>query len=171
VLDPGFVRDFAERWVDAWNAHDAGALLAMCTADVSWEDPAAPEVANGHAEVREFLQNVWTIFPDLSFSVPDPPFVALDGPRAGQVWRLSGTFLGQDPTGFAPTGKHVDQEGIDLYEFRDGLVARYRALYDLSESLRQMGLSPPRGGRAERTMAFLQRTAMRLKPGRVKAAA
>jgi steroid delta-isomerase-like uncharacterized protein len=161
--DSEFVRAFVQRWVDAWNAHDADALVAMCTEDVSWEDPASPEVAHGHAQVREFLRNVWTIFPDLSFTLPEPPLIAVEGPRAAQVWRLSGTFLGPDPTGFAPTGKHVDQEGIDLYEFRDGLVARYRARYDVSESLRQMGLSPPRGGRAEHAMAFVQRNAMRLR--------
>jgi steroid delta-isomerase-like uncharacterized protein len=171
ALDATFVRDFAQRWLGAWNAHDADALLAMCTEDVTWEDPTAPEVAHGHAAVREFLRTVWTIFPDLSFTFPEAPLVALGGSDAGQVWRLSGTFLGSDPiVGFAPTGKHVEQDGIDLYEFRDGLVSRYRALYDVSESMRQMGLAPPRGGRAERTMALLQRTAMRLKPGRVKAA-
>jgi steroid delta-isomerase-like uncharacterized protein len=158
--------------VDAWNEHDADALAAMCTEDVVWEDPAAPQAAHGRDEVREVLRAVWAVFPDMSFTLPGSPFVELDGPRAVQVWRLSGTFLGMDRDGgfaFAPTGKHVDQVGVDFYEFRDGLVARYVAFYDLSESLRQMGLSPPRGGRAERTMAFLQRTSMRLKPGGVKA--
>jgi steroid delta-isomerase-like uncharacterized protein len=163
TIDAAFVRSFTRRWVTAWNAHDADALVSMCTEDVVWEDPALPEVAHGHAGVREFLGKVWTIFPDLAFELPEPPLLATEGPRAAQVWRLSGTFLGPDPTGFAPTGKHVDQEGIDLYEFRDSLVARYRARYDVSESLRQMGLSPQRGGRAERTMAFLQRNAMRLR--------
>jgi steroid delta-isomerase-like uncharacterized protein len=163
TVDAAFVRSFTQRWVDGWNAHDADSLLALCTDDVSWEDPAAPEIAHGHAEVREFLQTIWTIFPDLSFTFPEPPLLAVEGSRAAQVWQLSGTFLGPDPTGFAPTGRHVDQEGIDLYEFRDGLVSRYRARYDVSESLRQMGLSPPRGGRAERAMAFLQRNAMRLR--------
>lgn len=163
VVDAAFVRAFTERWVEAWNAHDAEALAAMCTEDVVWEDPASPEIARGRDGVRAFLGNVWTIFPDLAFELPEPPLVATEGLRAAQVWRLTGTFLGRDPSGFAPTGKRVDQEGIDLYEFRDGLVSHYRARYDLSESLRQMGLSPPRGGRAERAMAFIQRNAMRLR--------
>jgi steroid delta-isomerase-like uncharacterized protein len=162
-IDADVIRAFTRRWVEAWNAHDADALLGMCTEDVEWRDPASPQVAHGHAEVREFLRTIWTIFPDLSFALPESPLVAVEGLRAAQVWRMSGTFLGPDPTGFAPTGKHVDQEGIDLYEFRDGLLARYRAQYDVSESLRQMGLSPPRGGRAEHVMAFLQRSAMRLR--------
>jgi len=158
-----FIRSFVERWVAAWNAHDADGLLSLCTEDIVWEDPAAPTPSHGHDEVRDFLATVWTIFPDLTFTLPEPPLVAVEGPRAAQVWRLNGTFLGPDPTGFAPTGKHVDQPGIDLYEFRDGLLCRYNALYDVSESLRQMGLAPARGSRAERSMAFLQRTAMRMR--------
>ena len=113
--------------------------------------------------MRDFLRTIWTIFPDLSFTLPEPALVAVEGPRAAQVWRLSGTFLGPDPTGFAPTGKHVDQLGIDHYEFRDGLLCHYQALYDVSESLRQMGLAPARGSRPERVMAFMQRTAMKLR--------
>jgi steroid delta-isomerase-like uncharacterized protein len=163
TLDAEFVRSFTERWVNAWNAHNPDALLALCTEDIVWEDPAAPEPSRGHDEVRTFLQTIWTIFPDLSFTLPEPALVALEGPRAAQVWRLTGTFLGPDPTGFAPTGKHVDQLGIDHYEFRDGLLAHYQALYDVSESLRQMGLAPARGSRPERAMAFMQRTSMKLR--------
>jgi hypothetical protein len=57
----------------------------------------------------------------------------------------------------------MEIEGIDLYEFRDGLVSHYRGRYDLAEVARQLGLAPARGSRAERTMARLQRTAMRLR--------
>jgi hypothetical protein len=57
----------------------------------------------------------------------------------------------------------MEIEGIDVYEFRDGLVSHYRGRYDLTEVARQLGLAPARGSRAERTMARLQRTAMRLR--------
>jgi steroid delta-isomerase-like uncharacterized protein len=170
TVDAAFIRSFTERWVAAWNAHDADALLSFCTDDILWEDPAAPEPSRGHAEVREFLQTIWTIFPDLAFTLAEPALVAVEGPRAAQVWRLSGTFLGPDPTGFAPTGKHVDQLGMDHYEFRDGVLCHYQALYDVSESLRQMGLAPARGSRPERAMAFMQRTAMKLRRRKPSAA-
>jgi len=79
------------------------------------------------------------------------------------MWHLSATFLGPEPSGFAPTGKHVDQVGLDHYEFRDGLVCRYRAFYDVTDSGRQMGLVPERGSRPARLMAFMQRNSMRLR--------
>jgi len=163
LVDAEFVRGFVARWVEAWNARDADRLLALCTPDVEWEDPAFPAPARGGDAVRQYLAETWQIFPDLSFSVPEPPLLATEGGQAAQVWRLTGTFLGPSPPGFAPTGKRVDQLGVDLYEFRDGLLARYRTLYDVAETARQMGLTPARGSRAERAAAFLQRTSMRLR--------
>jgi steroid delta-isomerase-like uncharacterized protein len=163
-VDAEFVRWFAPRWLGGWNEHDADALVALCAGDVLWDDPALPVPVQGHAAVREYLNGSWSMFPDLSFTLPEPPMVALEGPRVAQVWRMSGTMLGPDPwAGFAPTGKRMELDGIDIYEFRDGLVAHYRGRYDLAECARQLGLAPARGSRPERTMAFLQRTAMRLR--------
>jgi steroid delta-isomerase-like uncharacterized protein len=169
-VDAEFVRSFVERWANAWNGHDADALASLCTEDVVWDDPALPGPEHGRAAVREYLRGVWTMFPDLSFALPEPPLIALDGPRAGQVWVMTGTMLGSDPwAGFAPTGKHVELEGIDLYEFRDGLLAHYRGRYDMAETARQLGLAPARGSRPERIAAFLQRTAVRLRRKRTRA--
>jgi predicted ester cyclase len=104
------------------------------------------------------------MFPDLAFTLPEPAMVALDGPRAAQVWLMTGTMLGSDPwAGFAPTGKRIEIEGIDIYEFHDGLVSRYRGRYDLAEVARQLGIAPARGSRPERAMAFMQRTSMKLR--------
>lgn len=164
TVDADFVRSFVQRWVDAWNGHDADTIVSLCAEDVVWDDPSLPEPVQGRDAVRKYVGDVWTTFPDLTFTLPEPPLVAVDGPRAAQVWQMSGTMLGPDAwAGFAPTGKRIDQPGVDLYEFRDGLISRYRGRYDLSESARQMGLAPARGSRAERTMASLQRTVMRLR--------
>jgi steroid delta-isomerase-like uncharacterized protein len=163
-VDAEFVRSFIERWAIAWNRHDADALASLCADDVVWDDPALPQPEQGRAAVREYLRGVWSMFPDLAFALPEPPLIALDGPRAGQAWVMTGTMLGSDPwAGFAPTGKRVELEGIDLYEFRDGLLAHYRGRYDMAECARQLGLAPARGSRPERIAAFLQRTAVRLR--------
>ena len=38
------------------------------------------------------------------------------------VW---GKRYGANPPAWAPTGRRVDIEGVDLYEFRDGLISRW----------------------------------------------
>jgi steroid delta-isomerase-like uncharacterized protein len=163
-VDAEFVRSFADRWLAGWNGHDAEALVGLCTEDVLWDDPALAQPERGHRAVREYLQGTWSMFPDLSFTLPEPPMLGLEGPRAAQVWLMKGTMLGSDPwAGFAATGKQIEIEGIDLYEFRGGLVSRYRGRYDLAEVARQLGLAPERGSRAEHVMAFLQRNGMKLR--------
>jgi hypothetical protein len=47
--------------------------------------------------------------------------------------------------------------------FRDGLVARYRADYDLNGARRQLGLVPQPGSRGERAMVLLQRAGARVR--------
>ena len=164
-IDAEFVHSFLERWLAGWNEHDTDALVSLCTEDVLWEDPALPRPERGRQAVREYLDTTWTMLPDIAFTAPEPPMASLDdGPHAAVVWRMTATMLGPDPwAGFAPTGKRMDVDGIDIYEFRDGLVSHYRGRYDLSEVARQLGLAPARGSRAERTIARLQRTAMKLR--------
>jgi steroid delta-isomerase-like uncharacterized protein len=157
VIDAAFVREFAARWVDAWNSHEPDRILELCTDDVAFHDPALEAELHGTEAVRHFLEETFRGFPDLRFTVPEGPFVHADEPKAAQLWRMTGTMLGRiDPPGVKPTGAFVDVVGIDLYEFRDGRVARYRTLYDFTEMGRQLGLVPARGSRAERIGLFLQ---------------
>ena len=44
----------------------------------------------------------------------------------------------------------------------EGRIARYRAFYDLNDLVRQLGILPPAGSRAERVTAALQRLQVRL---------
>jgi hypothetical protein len=47
--------------------------------------------------------------------------------------------------------------GIDVWEFRDGRVARYWAYYDVTAIARQIGALPPPGSIGERATVMLQR--------------
>jgi hypothetical protein len=71
---------------------------------------------------------------------------------------MRGTMKGPlDPPGFAPTGRSMEVEGVDLWMMRDGRIARYRAFYDINDLARQLGIAPPAGSRADRAMVRLQR--------------
>jgi hypothetical protein len=52
---------------------------------------------------------------------------------------------------------------VDHWWFREGLVERYRADYDLNGAMRQLGLSPQPGSRGEQVIVRLQRLGARLK--------
>lgn len=153
-----WLESFGERYLAAWNSHDPEAVAACATEDVVWVDPALPQPARGHAELADFVVSGCTAFPDLRFTEDASPAITEDRLAAYIPWRMSGTNTGPlDPPGFAPTGKAIDIPGFDIWRFRDGLIWRYEAIYDSSLIARQLGLMPPPGGFAERSMVRLQR--------------
>jgi steroid delta-isomerase-like uncharacterized protein len=160
-----WLRGFAEPYLAAWNARDPEAVAARVAEDVVWVDPALPEAARGREAVAAFVASSRRAFPDLTFEEPGEPAISDDRLVAYAPWRMTGTNTGPiDPPGLAPTGRRIDIAGIDVWQFRGGLIWRYRAVYDFAEISRQLGLMPPRGGRAETLMVRAQRLRARL-PG------
>ncbi len=151
------VRAFTERYAAAWNEGDVDAIAQMVTDDIVWADPALPEPARGIAAVQEFMRVSFRAFPDLHFSEADPPHLTVTDEEIAWAWRMEGTMKGVvDPPGFAPTGRKMRVEGVDLWRMRDGRIADYRAFYDVTGVARQLGILPPSGSRAERATVALQ---------------
>jgi steroid delta-isomerase-like uncharacterized protein len=159
-----WVQEFARRWLDAWNSHEADRILALVTEDVEYRDDSWPKPMRGHADVREFVEALWRATPDMTFELLAGPYVIPGEPRAAFHWRGSGTFTGPlDPPGFAPTGRRWEIDGADFQEYRDGRVCKNRTAVDMMTASRQLGLMPATGSRGERAMAAAQRGAMRVR--------
>ena len=73
------LRDFLRRYQAAWNGCDTVAMAQLVTDDIVWMDPALPEPARGIPAVQEFMRVSFRAFPDMRFSEPDPPEVAVNG--------------------------------------------------------------------------------------------
>jgi steroid delta-isomerase-like uncharacterized protein len=150
--------EFGERWLGAWNSHEPERLLELMTEDIVYDDSAWPQTMRGHADVREFLDFTWRAFPDMTFEAIGGALTAGDGPRAAFWWRGRATNTGPiDPPGMPATGKHVEFEGADFHEYRDGKVGRLRIVFDMADFARKLGLLPDRGSLSERAMVQLQR--------------
>jgi steroid delta-isomerase-like uncharacterized protein len=161
MLDEQSSREFAERYADAWNSHDAERIEPLVTSDVVWLDPALPEPARGVNEVKDFMRRSWVAFPDLRFT-SGPMWLEPHGESLTWSWRMQGTHDGMiDPPGFAATGKQIDIDGIDVWDFAQGRIERYRAYYDMAALARQIGAMPPPGSTGERVGVLLQRTQAR----------
>ena len=158
-----WLREFGERYEAAWNSGDAAAVAACAHEEVIWIDPALAEPAMGRVGVADFVRTSVQAFPDLTFSEPGEPAIADDSLAAYVPWQMTGTNSGPiDPPGFAATGKRIEVKGFDVWQFRDGLIWRYEAIYDFSQLARQLGLFPPRGGFAERALVGVQRLRSKL---------
>ncbi len=161
-LDEDFARDFADRWQVAWNSRRAEEVTALCTEDVVWDDPLTERPERGRAAVATYLESVWRTFPDLTFTWPEGPFCSYDGAKLACHWRLTGTMLGRVDPGFAPTGRSVAADGVDLLELRDGLVCNYVGFFDARGMAQQIGLLPAPGSPGERLAVMVQRIGSRI---------
>jgi steroid delta-isomerase-like uncharacterized protein len=164
-LSEEFARDFAERWQVAWNSCRAEEVTALCTDDVVWDDPVTERPERGKAAVTAYLENTWRTFPDLRFTWPEGPFCSYEGTKLACHWSVTGTMKGPIDPGFAPTGRTVQADGVDLLELRDGLVCNYVGFFDARGMAQQLGVLPAPGSRAERLAIRLQRLGARLSRG------
>jgi steroid delta-isomerase-like uncharacterized protein len=161
MLDERFAREFAERYAEVWNSRDAEKIEALVTPDIVWLDPALPEPARGVEEVKDFMRRSWVAFPDLQFTA-GPMWLDPHEDSMTWAWRMQGTHRGAiEPPGFAASGKRIDVDGIDVWDFAGGRIERYRAYYDMATLARQIGAMPPPGSPGERVGVLLQRTQAR----------
>jgi steroid delta-isomerase-like uncharacterized protein len=154
----------AERLLEAWNDRDIQRLVDLLAEDVEWYDPAMSQPpARGRAEVRAFAEAVLRAFPDFNYEVLEPVCEARDGSRCAVPWRITATHTAAlTPPGFAPTGRRLSMEGIDLIEARDGKVTRILTCFDpiaAAEQLLALRLRPVPGSLRGRLMVGIQRLA------------
>jgi steroid delta-isomerase-like uncharacterized protein len=163
IESPQWLREFGERYLAAWSSGDPEAVAACAHPDVVWVDPALTEPAVGRAAVEEFARLGFAAFPDLAFTEVGDPALTDDSRAAYVPWLMTGTNTGPiDPPGVPPTGRRIEVSGVDSWQFRDGLIWRYEAIYDFSVMARQLGLLPPRGGLAERAIVGARRLRSKL---------
>ena len=162
TLDREFVDDFAEHHAEAWAARDPEWIAQGCTEDVVWFDPALREPLHGRDAVRRFATETFRMVPDFVVTPTDRPCISLTEPRVLLPYRMTGTMTGPwEFLDLAPTGRSFEVDGVDSWEMRDGLIARYRTFYDGLELSRQLGFLPPAGSRRDRAMAGVQRVQAR----------
>jgi steroid delta-isomerase-like uncharacterized protein len=157
AADAQQLREVTERWMQGWNDQDADLLVAQLGDEFHYTDPAWPKPIADAAGVRAFTAACWRAMPDMHFSEPRGVFPSPDGRSACIPWHMTATLTGAfDPPGYAPTGDRIELDGVDIFELRDGRIARLATIYDAMEIGRAIGLIPPRGSRAERMGAKLQ---------------
>ncbi len=117
--------ELLERLLDAFNAHDLDAVMRFFVEDCLLEMPRGPDPwarrFEGRDQVREALAGRFAGIPDVHYG-EDRHWVS--GSRGCSEWLLTGTTTG---------GKRVEVRGCDLFEFRDGKVARKDSYWKLVE--------------------------------------
>jgi nuclear transport factor 2 (NTF2) superfamily protein len=141
--DIEFINRFADRWEAAWNSHDTEQVLDCVADDVVWEDLTFwPEILRGKESVRTYIERIWESGEGLEFDSVER-FFSASNRRAIWLFQMKG----------GPPPRFADKPGFSTYgcdvflDFEGEKLSHYRACYDLAETLHQMGLLPPRGGK------------------------
>ena len=107
--------DFLQSFADAFNAHDAKAIMSHMTDDCVFDASAGPDVDGerfiGHEQVKKAFENVFVTFPDAHWGNPRH-FIL--GNRGFSEWIFTGTNL---------SGTKVEVTGCDLFTFNNGKIA------------------------------------------------
>lgn len=161
--------EVVRRLLASWDARDPEGFANCLTDDVEWYDPAMPDPpARGRGAVKEFADAVLHAFPDFTYEVLPPICVAADGTRCAVKWRITGSHVRSlEPLGYAPTGRRVEIEGVDVLDLEGELVKRILTAFDplpAAEQLLGIRLRPTPGTwrawlavRVQRTLAWLMR--------------
>lgn len=147
----------------ALNNHDIEAAVAM------WR-PGGRENVRGQVDttapegVREFLGGIIGSFPDFTFEVEE---TTVQKDRAAVRWSARGTFTGVPFQGIEATGAPIELEGVDILIVRGGEIVENNAFADGMTLVRQLGLLPPDGSKADSSLkgAFNAKTRIAAKLG------
>jgi predicted ester cyclase len=88
------------------------------------------------------IQGLIEGFPDIHYKIED---LVAEGDRVALRWRWDGTHRGtyRGPGGvFAPTGKHVANDGMAVFQLKDGKVQRSWLITDRLGFLQEIGALP-----------------------------
>lgn len=112
---PGPDIDFLADFAAAWNRHDIQALMSFMHEDCAFHAVAGPDLLGrsfvGPAAVREGFELAWQTFPDAAWT-NGVHFV--NGDRGVSESTFRGT---------RPDGARIEARMVDVFTFRDGLIA------------------------------------------------
>ena len=143
----------------AWNARDAERIASFFTEGAVYDDRGAGEIARGPAEIAAHAARLHAAFSDLHFEMVKAAHA--DGFTMGH-WTSRMTHAGEID-GLAATGRVVESEGVDVATLdAEGRITHLVSFYDGAQIMRDLGVLPARGSRAERALARLASIPARL---------
>jgi steroid delta-isomerase-like uncharacterized protein len=135
-------------YFDAVAARDPDAMVQYWSED-GIEEILPVGILRGPEEIKGYFSELFAAIPDFELSVERT--LAQDQNVLVQ-WRASGTFDGGPLMGVDATGRRIELRGLDWLEVDGEKISRNTAFADGAALARGMGMLPPQGSAAEKTM-------------------
>jgi steroid delta-isomerase-like uncharacterized protein len=128
--------EVVKRYVDAWNRHDADAIVALFVEGGTYSNPVAGQGLTGQA-IAGFAKGVFTAYPDVSFEI-----VSIGDTGGGLVayqWLGRATNTGPLADGSPPTGRSITLPGASFAQVEGDKIRSEQVYHDrqtMAEQLR-----------------------------------
>ena len=129
--------EVAQRSIDAWNSHDADAIVALYAEGATYHTPRLDQPLKGKA-LADFIKSVLTAYPDLRFEVISRGDAG--GGLVATQWVLRGTNTGTLPDGSPATGRTVTLPGATFTQVEGDKIRSEQTYFDRQNLLEQLGL-------------------------------
>jgi steroid delta-isomerase-like uncharacterized protein len=129
--------EVVKRYSDAWNRHDADAIVALFVEGGTYSNPIAGQGLTGEA-IASFAKGVFTAYPDASFEI-----VSIGDTGGGLVawqWLAHGTNSGPLADGSPPTGRSVTLPGASFTQVESNKIRSEQAYHDRQTIDEQLNL-------------------------------
>ena len=126
----------AERFIEAFNAHNMSQLSELFGEDVVYTNPIYPEPFKGHSAVVQYFEQVYTAYPDFR---AETQHLFAQGKYFCWEGHLIGTHKGQIRD-IAPTHKSVRIPLCQIGTIEGGKITRYAIYFDQLGYHAQLGL-------------------------------
>ena len=131
--------EVVKRYIEAWNRHDADAIVALFLEGGTYSNPIAGQGLTGEA-IAGFAKAVFTAYPDASFEI-----VSIGDTGGGLVasqWLARGANTGPFADGSPPTGRPVTLPGASFTQVEGDKIRSEQAYHDRQTLDEQLGLTP-----------------------------
>lgn len=146
-----------DAWQEAWSSRDPEAFVAVCAADLHYEDPVLGQPIETLDGLGAHAQRLWSAFPDARMEATGERLWSPDGRYACAPVKLLATHRGE-LAGLPATGRFLVLHAVfyaELDEARERLW-RIRGFFDRYDAGVQLGVLPARGTMGERALLALR---------------
>lgn len=130
------IEECARAYFEAWNSHDAEAIVASLGDSGTYTDPTTNGPLTG-AAIVDYAQGLWSSFPDLSFEILSTTQATAS--KLVAEWTMRGTNTGAF-AGLPPTQQPVSVSGVDVIEIGPGGSVAVTGYFDSRLVPEQLGL-------------------------------
>ena len=113
-------------------------LEEILSDDPVFRIPTLPSPVRGRPQIRAFVENLRTGFPDIQFTVERE---IADGDQAAARWLINGTHTGPF-LGVPATGASVHDQGIDIFQLSEGRITEIWVNENDLGLMQQLGVVP-----------------------------